>query len=89
MTVTPAPRPLPDLSRFGGGTWQGYPREYHGTPYTAYRAVLPGRLFAIDPDQECPVCNSDCYASAVYGCPLCDNDICHACGFAYHGTDPS
>ncbi len=90
MTVTPAPLPLPDLSRFGGGTWQPHTRTVYGTTFTAYRAVLndPDYLFISEPD-DCSVCNGDCYASAVLSCDLCDNHICHECGFAYRGNDLS
>ncbi|MEU3014697.1 hypothetical protein [Nocardia asteroides] len=90
MTNPFTPLPLPDLSRFGGGTWQTVTLTRFGTTYTAYRAVMtdPGYIFFDDPS-TCSTCNGDCYAAAVLSCHLCDHHICHQCGFAYYGADLS
>jgi hypothetical protein len=89
MTVTPAPLPLPDLSPYGGGIWQSYPRESAGTTFLVYRAVLtdPAYTFFTAPDEVCSVCTTDCDFSIMDACELCDNHICHECGLAYHGCD--
>ncbi|MFI5501769.1 hypothetical protein ACIA5E_22135 [Nocardia asteroides] len=91
MTATFAPLPLPDLSRFGGGTWQPVPLTLFGTTYTAYRADMtdPGYIFFGDPS-TCTTCNDHCRRSAFGAdCSLCDHDICHQCGYAYNGSDLS